>query len=39
MSAVGLDFVILFVSEQDLDKIGPIANENVWDFCIVIVAD
>jgi hypothetical protein len=33
LSAVRLDFVIVFVSEQDLrDKIGPIANKNVLEF-------
>jgi hypothetical protein len=31
-SAVGLDFVIVSVSEQDFDKIGPIANKNVLEF-------
>jgi hypothetical protein len=33
MSAVGLDFVIVSLSEQDFDKIGPIANEMYWTLC------
>jgi hypothetical protein len=39
MSAVGFDFVIVSLSEQDFDKIGPIANPKCVGLCVVIVAN